>query len=178
MQRVTIIQGEYRVVAEPGVVISTLLGSCVAACLHDPVARVGGMNHFLLPEPGPSGSGPQSRLGAVEQQRYGVHAMELLINAMMQRGAARGRMRAHLYGGATIIAGLGQIGNRNAVFARDFMATEGIDIVRSDLGGVHARKVEFMPFEGRARSAGVADVPAPVTPPRCTAPAGGEVELF
>ena len=172
MQRVTIVQGEYHVAWQAGTVISTLLGSCVGVCLHDAVARVGGMNHFLLGEPD---SATPMMVGDV--QRYGIHAMELLINAMMQRGAVRGRLRAHLYGGANIIAGLGQIGSNNAAFARNFMETEGIPIGRCELGGTRARKVEFMPYEGRVRSTLVADAPPPVISPRPAAH-GGEVELF
>lgn len=157
---------------EPGVVISTLLGSCIAVCLQDPVARVGGMNHFLLSEPA-SGNMRQG-----EEQRYGVHAMELLINGLMQRGAVRHRLRAHLYGGANIIAGLGSIGSNNAVFARQFMKTEGIAVGRSELGGTRARKVEFMPYEGRVRSTVVADTPPPILTTRPAAIPDGDVELF
>jgi chemotaxis protein CheD len=167
MRRIPIVQGEHRVAAEPGVIISTLLGSCVAVCLQDPVARVGGMNHFLLAEPGED-------VPPAEQQRYGIHAMELLINAMMRAGAARGRLRAHLYGGANIVAGLGRIGSSNAAFARQFMATEGIEIGRCELEGVHARKVEFMPFEGRVRSLLIDQAPPLRPAPR----AGGDIELF
>lgn len=172
MRRIPIVQGEHRVVAEPGVIISTLLGSCVAVCLQDPVARVGGMNHFLLGEPG-----TESRVEQGEEQRYGVHAMELLINGMMQRGAMRTRLRAHLYGGANIIAGLGAIGSSNAAFARQFMETEGIAIGRCELGGTRARKVEFMPYEGRVRSSLVADAP-PVVPVKPIKLPDGDVELF
>ncbi|HSX55626.1 MAG TPA: chemotaxis protein CheD [Sphingomonas sp.] len=176
MSRLSIVQGEYHVASESGFVIATLLGSCVAACLRDPVARVGGMNHFLLGEPGADAS-----VGPTDMQRYGVHAMELLINAMMQRGAQRSRLRGHLYGGANIVAGLGGIGSSNAAFARNFMQTEGIAVDRCELGGVRARKVEFMPFEGRVRATQVAEIP-PV-PSRLTRPvpalaAAGDVELF
>lgn len=172
MRRIPIVQGEHRVVAEPGVIISTLLGSCVAVCLQDPVARVGGMNHFLLGEPG-----KESVVERGDEQRYGVHAMELLINGMMQRGALRTRLRAHLYGGANIIAGLGAIGSSNAAFARQFMETEGIEIGRCELGGTRARKVEFMPYEGRVRSNLVAEAP-PIVPVKPVNLPDGDVELF
>jgi len=172
MRRISIIQGEHRVVAEPGIVISTLLGSCVAVCLQDPVARVGGMNHFLLSEPGNDAvTRPE------EQQRYGVHAMELLINAMMAGGASRQRLRAHLYGGANIIAGLGGIGSSNAAFARRFMADEGIPVGRCELEGTQARKIEFMPYEGRVRAIPIASAP-PIMKPVAPAAAGGDLELF
>lgn len=173
MKRISIVQGEQAVVSEPNVVVSTVLGSCVAVCLQDPVARVGGMNHFLLGEPSPHRPVPEGNL-----VRYGVHAMELLINEMMKHGASRDRLRAHLYGGATMIAGLGAIGRENAAFARRFVETEGIPVGHVDLGGDHARRVEFLPYDGRARSRHVAKAP-PVAPPR-PAPrqAFGDVELF
>lgn len=172
MQRIPIVQGEHAVVGEPDVLISTLLGSCVAACLYDSVARVGGMNHFLLGEPG-----RDQKLGLADLQRYGVHAMELLINAMMSRGAIRSRLRAHLYGGANIVAGLGAIGTGNAAFARRFMETEGIAIGHCDLGGTLARKVEFLPHEGRSRCTHVSQ-PVPVVAPKPLPATGGELELF
>ncbi|MEP9359811.1 chemotaxis protein CheD [Sphingomonas sp. KR3-1] len=174
MRRLAIVQGEHAVVAEPEVVISTLLGSCVAACLFDPVARVGGMNHFLLGEPS-----ADQHVAATEMARYGVHAMELLINGMMKRGAVRGRLMGHLYGGANIVSGLGAIGSSNAAFARRFMETEGIPVAHSDLGGTSARKIEFLPHEGRSRCVKVTDrvperPPVPVQAPV----SGGDLELF
>lgn len=174
MRRISIVQGENAVVSEPHVIVSTLLGSCVAACLYDPVAKVGGMNHFLLGEPG-----ADHRVAPGDMARYGVHAMELLINGMMAVGAVRSRLQAHLYGGATIISGLGSIGASNAAFARRFMETEGIAIGHCDLGGTSARKIEFLPHEGRSRCTRVSDrvpeaPPVPVIPP---APVG-ELELF
>ncbi len=176
-RRINIVQGEHVATGEPGVVVSTLLGSCIAVCLYDAVAHVGGMNHFLLGQPEAG-----QHVDAHDMQRYGIHAMELLINAMMKRGAARGRLRAQIYGGATIVAELGRIGEANAEFARRFVATEGIAIGHVDTGGRSARKIEFLPYEGRARSIAVAEriverVTAP--PPRILAPAGnGELELF
>lgn len=174
MRRVSIVQGENAIVAEPDVLVSTLLGSCVAACLYDPVAKVGGMNHFLLGEPG-----ADHRVSASDMSRYGVHAMELLINGMMARGAIRSRLQAHLYGGATIVAGLGSIGASNAEFARRFMNDEGIAVGHCDLGGTSARKIEFLPHEGRSRCTKVADrvqerAPAPLPMPVND----GELELF
>ncbi|WP_404337472.1 chemotaxis protein CheD [Sphingomonas sp. MMS12-HWE2-04] len=174
MRRVSIVQGENAVVAEPDVVVATLLGSCVAACLYDPVAKVGGMNHFLLGEPG-----ADHKVAASEMSRYGLHAMELLINGMMARGAVRNRLQAHLYGGATIVSGLGGIGASNAAFARRFMETEGIAIAHADLGGTSARKIEFLPHEGRSRCTKVAERVPERPPVPIPAPAdGGELELF
>jgi chemotaxis protein CheD len=171
MRRIAIVQGEHAVVTEPGVVITTLLGSCVAVCLHDAVARVGGMNHFLLGEPG-----AEQLLRDDEMSRYGVHAMELLINAMMARGAVRQRLRARIFGGANIIAGLGAIGSENAAFARRFMAVEGIATGVCDLGGTTARRVEFRPWEGQVRSIRADE--APPLAPLPHLPLAGDIDLF
>ena len=100
VRRVHVIQGEYKVVNDPNVVLSTILGSCVAACLRDPVAGVGGMNHFLLP-----GSAMRRSSGG-DATRYGVHLMELLINGLLKQGARRDRLEAKIFGGAKTIATL------------------------------------------------------------------------
>lgn len=171
MQRINIIQGEFHVAAEPDVLIGTLLGSCIAICLHDAVARVGGMNHFLLGEPG-----SHERVRDADMSRYGVHAMELLVNRMMQKGAVRARLRAHLYGGANIVAGLSLIGSSNAAFAKSFIAVEGIALGRTELGGSQARRVEFLPYLGKVRSWSVAES-VPLAPAK-KASAGGELEMF
>ena len=175
MRRLTILQGDHAVAGEPGVVMSTLLGSCVAVCLHDPVARLGGMNHFLLGTP----PGEGAAAGRRGLHSYGVHAMEVLINALMTRGADRARLAAHCYGGADIVLGFGRIGTQNAAFARRFLAAEGIRIVHEDLGGRSARRVEFMPYAGKARCSRSAEIPTtPPLPSPHYAPAAGEVELF
>jgi len=171
VERISIVQGEHVVVAKPNVVISTVLGSCVAVCLQDNVAKVGGMNHFLLGEPS-----PDHRVHDRNLLSYGIHAMELLINEMMKLGAARNRMRAHLYGGANMIVGLGSIGTSNSEFARRFVETEGIAIAHVDVGGTHARRVEFQPYEGRSRCNRVSQDTAP--PLRRQPQPTGEVELF
>jgi chemotaxis protein CheD len=105
-KRVHIIQGEYKVVTDPDVFLSTILGSCVAACLRDPVAGVGGMNHFLLP-----GSAAAMTSGG-DATRYGVHLMELLINGLLKKGARRDRLEAKIFGGAKTIASFSTWVNR------------------------------------------------------------------
>ncbi|RZT53369.1 chemotaxis protein CheD [Sphingomonas sp. BK036] len=173
MRRVSIIQGENHVSGDADVVISTLLGSCVSVCLQDPEARIGGMNHFLLGEPG-----KDQQVQRQDMQRYGVHAMELLINALMRKGANRSRLRAQIYGGANIIAGLGSIGSSNAEFARRFMQTEGIRIGQCDVGGKQARRVEFIPYDGTARCRALAEMPAIARKPVAMPTGGGDVDLF
>jgi chemotaxis protein CheD len=144
VRRIRIIQGEYKVIGDPGTVLSTILGSCVATCLRDPEAGVGGMNHFLLP-----GDLGGSRAG--EAERYGVDLMELLINGLLKRGAQRSRLEGKLFGGARMIEGLSDIGAKNAEFAKRFLKNEGIRVVAEDLGGVQGRRIEYWPVSGRAR---------------------------
>ena len=171
--RINILQGQARVSAGPRVEFSTVLGSCVATCLYDPEIEVGGMNHFLLAEPG---SGVSA--GDVDEH-YGVYLMEVLINEMLAHGAAKPRLRAHLYGGANLNSHFARIGTANADFARQFLASERISIVREDLGGVNARRVDFRPARGMVRCRSVPDVMAPVERPDTRpARATGDVELF
>lgn len=138
-----IIQGEYRVSDHPDAVLTTLLGSCVAACIWDPLLNVGGMNHFLLP-----GDNEQQ---IRDSERYGVHLMELLVNELFHHGASRQRLVAKLFGGANLNSQLADIGARNAEFAQRFLRNEGIRILGESLGGDRARKVQFWPASGRAR---------------------------
>ncbi len=170
IRRINIVQGEYHVSGDANVAITTLLGSCVAACINDPVAGVGGMNHFLLP-----GEDTSSPLVA----RHGVHLMELLINGLLKKGAVRQRLEAKLFGGARTMNGLGDYGASNAKFAQEFLRREGIPIMGGSLGGETGRRIQFWPSTGRVRQKLVraADEPQRVLPN--TLPAtGGELELF
>src|ERR1700712_1014008 len=143
-RKITVVQGEYRVSSRPDVVLSTLLGSCVAACLHDPVAGVGGMNHFLLP-------GTDREDDGTSSLRYGAYAMELLVNGLLAQGAKRGRLEAKLFGGARMLAGLTDLGSRNAEFAEDYVRRENIAFVGGSLRGERGRRIEFWPHSGRTR---------------------------
>jgi len=122
--------------------LQTLLGSCVAVCLRDPVTRAGGMNHILLP----------GKCDDNQPSRCGVHAMELLINAVMKEGGDRRRLVAKVFGGGNVIASLQSptIGELNAAFIREFLATEGIPLVAQRLGGTHAVQVHFRTDTGKA----------------------------
>lgn len=167
---VSIVQGEQHVSSDPEVAISTILGSCVAACIRDPQAGVGGMNHFLLPEP-TGGSSASAR-------SYGAFAMELLVNQLFQAGARRGRLEAKLFGGGRVVRGLSDVGARNAEFARNFLRDEGITLVSSSLGGASGRRVQYWPVSGRARQAFSGD-PTEVGPPPATqSMPAGNLELF
>lgn len=144
-RRVHVIQGEYKVVHDPNVVLTTILGSCVAACMRDPITGVGGMNHFLLP------GSAESMASGGDATRYGVHLMELLINGLLKQGARRDRLEAKIFGGAKTIARFSNVGEQNANFARQFLMDEGIRLVGESTGGEHGRKLEFWPSTGRAR---------------------------
>ncbi len=143
VRKINLIRGEHRVSAERDVVLTTLLGSCVAACMHDPERGVGGMNHFLLP-----GDRAEDDAGSVLQA---VHAMELLVNALLRQGARRDRLRAKLFGGARLVFGLTDVGAKNAAFAEEFLRREGIRAAGGSLRGEQGRRVQFWPVSGRAR---------------------------
>jgi chemotaxis protein CheD len=144
-KHVTLKPGELFASREP-VTISTLLGSCVAACLYDPVHKVVGMNHFLLSSRSYSRDLPNFRS---EAGRYGIHAMELLINEIMRMGAERQRICAKMFGGATILQRTGSVGNFfcvgevNRRFIREFLADERIPIIAQELGGEKGRVIHF-----------------------------------
>ena len=170
-RRINIVQGEFTVSDDPQAVLTTLLGSCVAACIRDPVARVGGMNHFLLPG-GEVGSQKES-------ERLGVHLMELLLNGLMRQGAHRDRLEAKVFGGARMMSGLSDIGAKNAEFAKRFLAYEGVKIISGDTGGQQGRRIQFWPVSGRALQSYISQV-VDTPPPRVAAPRAsvGDVDLF
>lgn len=136
---VKILPGEY-FVHDEDMLIMTTLGSCIAACIYDRNAKVGGMNHFMLPD------------GAGDSGRYGSYAMELLINEMMKRGANRMTMEAKVFGGGQVVSGMTtmNVGERNTNFVMDYLKTERIPIVSKDVLDVYPRKVCFLPGSGKA----------------------------
>jgi chemotaxis protein CheD len=140
--RTPVLQGRLAVSGRAEVVMTAVLGSCVAACLWDEGAGVGGMNHFLLPE------AEGDRLPGL---RFGDFAMEELIRALVDAGGRRGALQAKLFGGAHIVGGYSDVGRRNADFATDFLARRGIPLRGGSLGGDAARRVEFWPVFGMAR---------------------------
>lgn len=148
LEAVKILPGQYYS-ARRDIAIVTVLGSCVSACLWDPVARVGGMNHFMLP-----GSNRPARSGALEMPesaRIGIYAMELLVNQLLKLGADRSRLVAKVFGGACVLEGMDllNIGNLNGNFVIEFLRVEGIPLLATDLFDVCARKVYFFPRTGK-----------------------------
>lgn len=138
-EAVKILPGEY-FVSDEDILLMTTLGSCIAACLWDRVAKVGGMNHFMLPE------------GSGESGRYGSFAMELLINELLKLGASRGTLEAKVFGGGQVINGMNtmNVGERNTAFVMDYLKTERITVVSKDVLEIYPRKVCFLPASGKA----------------------------
>lgn len=172
-QKVHVGQGEHYVTCDPDVMLTTILGSCVAMCLRDPSTGVGGMNHFLLPE------GPSSGIDA--GRRYGAYAMEVLINDCLKSGARRDRLEAKLFGGGRMFDTLKDVGVTNADFAEKFLRDEGIAIVGGSLRGTGGRRVQYWPVTGRALQRAVTDSHLPTAPERSQpAPVAdaGALELF
>ena len=127
--------------------LSTLLGSCVAVCLFDPLMKIGGINHFMLPEMG------RNKNSDVDSLLSGSYAMEALLNALLIKGAKKLRLQAKAFGGGTIIdtdGGSLSIGMRNANFAKEWLVREGIPLRSSDFLGPWSRKIVFLPFNGEA----------------------------
>lgn len=145
-QRVVLHPGDYHVSARP-VTLSTLLGSCVAVCLYDPVRRVMGMNHFLLASRNIAQGRP---VLASEAGRYGIHAMELLINGVLTAGGERRNLKAKAFGGGNVLgracvdqADVMCIGAINVRFVREFLERDNIPLIAADLGGTVGRQIHF-----------------------------------
>ncbi|OZI47523.1 chemotaxis protein CheD [Bordetella genomosp. 5] len=141
---VKVLPNEYYVTSGEDIMISTVLGSCVAACVRDPHNGIGGMNHFMLPEG--DASSPASAT-----MRYGAFAMEVLINELLKAGAVRERLEAKVFGGGAVLSAMQQmnIGERNAQFVLSYLKTEGIPVRAQDLGDIHARRIHYFPRDGR-----------------------------
>lgn len=146
-----ILPGEFYVTEHAEEMVVTTLGSCVAACVRDRRLGVGGMNHFMLPV---RGGDPKHWEGdpLSVATRYGNYAMEQLINRVMALGGRRGDLEVKLFGGGQVLAGVTDVGQRNIEFAHEYVHTEGLRLLAEDLGGPYARKVQYFPATGRARS--------------------------
>ena len=138
-----ILPGEFFVSASP-MIVYTVLGSCISACIRDPVVGVGGMNHFMLPKPKEGGNDSWG-----ESARYGSYAMESLINEILKQGGMKSRLEVKLFGAGKIYEGKIDVGARNAEWVLGFLKTEGLRPVKSDLGDVCPRKVYYFTESGR-----------------------------
>lgn len=176
-----VLPGEYYWTAKEMVIV-TVLGSCVSACIRDRQSGVGGMNHFMLP------SGGESDNPLSVSMRYGTHAMEILINELLKAGAARQNLEAKVFGGGNVLAGLQalNVGERNALFVQEYLQAEKIRVVAEDLNDIYPRKLAYFPRTGRAlvkKLASSTTHDLAVREQRYvkllqSAPAGGEIELF
>jgi chemotaxis protein CheD len=145
MQAAKILPGEFYV-SSRDMVLVTVLGSCVAACIRDPITGIGGMNHFMLPA-----NGEEQFNVCAPSARYGVHAMEMLLNQLTKLGAKRSNLEAKVFGGGNVMAGMthAQVGPRNAEFVLDFVERERISLTASDLLENYPRKVYYFPRTGK-----------------------------
>ena len=169
--------GDDVITAAPDTLLLTVLGSCVAACIRDPLAGVGGMNHFMLPE------SPDGRWGrAAYSLRYGNFAMEQLINGILRQGGRRERLEVKIFGGARVGPDSSAIGERNAHYVEEYLRAERLVPVVRELRGGRARRLAYLPVSGRAFVAELSPraTPAEVRKPAlpAAAPLAGSVELF
>jgi chemotaxis protein CheD len=179
---VKILPGEYYVTRSDEA-ITTVLGSCISACIRDPVARIGGMNHFMLPE---DNSAPEDRGPVRLATRYGSNAMESLINDVLKLGGLRDRLEIKVFGGGRVLATMTDIGARNITFVRDYLTLEGLRMNAQDVGGEQPRKVVYYPTEGRVRvrklrpieNRGVSDREKLYMDSLGSKNDGGDIELF
>lgn len=144
---VKILPGEFYITNITDEMLVTVLGSCISACIRDPLIGYGGMNHFMLPE---GDSSSWTALNA--NMRYGNYAMEVLINALLKKGAQRKRLEIKVFGGANVIATADQstgVGFRNSAFIKQYLDVEGLKTLASDLGGLNARRIHYDPVTGK-----------------------------
>lgn len=145
MEAAKILPGEY-FATDKNMLLVTVLGSCVAACVRDTRAGIGGMNHFMLPRSEKDPTNPVSM-----SARYGTFAMEILINQLIKMGGRRENMEAKVFGGGNVLRGftLNNIGESNASFVLEYLQNEGIRVAAEDMLGVHPRKIYYFPGSGR-----------------------------
>lgn len=139
-----ILPGDYYASKKP-MVIYTVLGSCISACLLDPIAKVGGMNHFMLPAP--KSKGRYDSWG--ESARYGSYAMEMLINSIMKLGGEKDRLEVKIFGGAKLYESNRNVGSGNTDWAINFIETEGFKLLKQDTGDIYPRKIYYFTETGR-----------------------------
>jgi chemotaxis protein CheD len=180
---VKVLPGEFYVSAQEEM-ISTVLGSCVSACVRDSQRQIGGMNHFMLPEPLGERDSWSSAVGRAA--RYGNDAMEQLINAILKAGGRRENLVVKVFGGGRVLAQMTDVGQRNIAFIRRYLAAENLQLLAEDLGDIYPRQVQFFPASGRVRvrqlravrDVAVTDREEHYLKRLANDPIKGEVELF
>lgn len=144
-----ILPGELYVTGE-NEMVTTVLGSCVSACVRDRIFRIGGMNHFMLPIDA-AGTGRWSGDMVDRSTRYGNYAMEHLINEVLKNGGARKNLEIKIFGGGRVLQQATDIGKKNIDFVLEFIATEGLELLSKDVGDIFPRKVNYFPATGKVR---------------------------
>lgn len=139
-----ILPGEFYVTAH-NEAITTVLGSCISACVRDPIAGLGGMNHFMLPIKGDS----DHTIDLSQAARYGNFAMEQMINDILRNGGKRENLEIKIFGGGKVMKGMTDVGKRNINFVKEYIALEGMNLLAEDVGGLYPRKVRFVPKTGK-----------------------------
>jgi chemotaxis protein CheD len=145
-----ILPGEYYVTVE-NEAITTVLGSCISACVRDPVFGVGGMNHFMLPQSGGRATDSWNDSLVSASARYGNVAMEHLITDIQKFGGVRENLEVKITGGGKVLAIMSDVGRRNIQFVREYIRTEGLRLLAEDVGDVYPRKVLYDPRTGRVQ---------------------------
>ncbi|MFO1349976.1 MAG: chemoreceptor glutamine deamidase CheD [Gammaproteobacteria bacterium] len=178
-----LLPGEYFVTARDEM-ITTVLGSCISACIRDPVFGIGGMNHFMLPDGGAHDSWQDDHVSAAT--RYGSFAMEHLINTILKNGGRRDKLEIKIFGGGRVLAAMTDVGRRNIEFVHHYLRTEGLRVNAEDVGDVYPRKVIYFPARGRVLVKKLHSIDKAKLIQRETRylrdlaqqPAAGEIELF
>jgi len=173
--------GEYYVTSHPNELIVTILGSCVAACVRNPLTGFGGVNHFMLPasELGDWG-------GVLAHMRFGNHAMEVLINEVLKSGCQRHQLEIKLFGGGAMYEGSSDVGAKNGQFAIEYLKQENLFLLAADLGGKFGRRIEYAPATGKVQrllltgnqDAGLSRAEREYRKRIDHEPVGGDIELF
>lgn len=182
LNSIKILPGEFYVTRDEEK-LETVLGSCIAACVRDPVLGVGGMNHFMLPV---DKNAATVRTELADANRYGNYAMENLINALLRMGAQRSRLEFKIFGGGRIMNQMTNVGWYNIGFTFDYLYTEGFRVVSQDIGDIYPRKVVYYPLSGRVRvrrlnamhTQSLADQEMQYISRLGSRPVEGDVELF
>lgn len=137
---IKVFSGDCHVSSHEDDMMVTVLGSCIAACIRDPIAHIGGMNHFLLPDSINAQDAPM---------RYGAYSMEKLINDIMKGGGRRERLEIKIFGGGNVIESSAMIGDKNVKFIKEYLQNEGLKIAQHDLGGKSPRRIHYYPYTGK-----------------------------
>ncbi len=177
---VKIFSGDWHVSTSHNEMLATILGSCIAACIRDPILGIGGMNHFLLP--GDENTITENSTAT----RYGVFAMETLINGILKAGGRKDRLEVKVFGGGNVTNNSIRIGSKNSAFIREFLAREGFTILSEDLEGDLPRRVHYFPDTGkvmmrrlsRKEDLAIVEEEKQYNTRISTAPVEGEVDLF